>query len=48
MYAIRSYYEKYLDNLFPDFEEGQEVDLYIYGRNELGYKAIVNNLFSGT
>jgi len=39
--------EKYLDNLFPDFEEGQEVDLYIYGRNELGYKAIVNNLFSG-
>jgi len=39
--------EKFLDNLPPEYEEGQEVDLLIYNQSDLGYKAIVNNTHSG-
>ncbi len=39
--------EKYLDNLPPEYEEGQEVDLLIYNQSDLGYKAIINNTHSG-
>ncbi len=39
--------EKFLDNLPPEYEEGQEVNLLIVSHTDLGYKAIVNNTHSG-
>lgn len=38
---------KFLDNKIPDFKIGDEVKARIYQETELGYKVIVNNLFSG-
>lgn len=40
-------YDRFLDNLSPDYEVGEEVDLIISEKTDLGYKAIVNNLHSG-
>jgi len=45
--AASSKIEKYLDNLPPEYEEGQEVDLLIYAQSDLGYKAVINNTHSG-
>jgi predicted RNA-binding protein (virulence factor B family) len=45
--AASSKIEKYLDNLPPDYEEGQEVDLMIFDQSDIGYKAIINNAHSG-
>lgn len=39
--------EKYLDNVFPEYEEGQEVDIMVMGQTDLGYKVIVNGLQTG-
>ena len=39
--------DAFLDNLPPDYEEGQEVDLIICSETELGFKAIINNLHWG-
>ena len=39
--------EKYLDNLPPNFEEGQQVDLLVFHQSELGYKAIVDGTHTG-
>ncbi|MDP4207152.1 MAG: S1-like domain-containing RNA-binding protein [Bacteroidota bacterium] len=39
--------EKHVDNVLPDYEEGQEVDLIICNPTELGYKAIINNAHFG-
>ncbi len=39
--------EKYLGNSFPEFRQRQEVQALVYTRTEIGYKAVVNNLFSG-
>jgi len=39
--------EKFLDNLPPDYEAGQEVDLLIAGETDLGYNAIINNMHLG-
>ena len=36
-----------LDNLMPEYEEGQEVDLMVIAHTDLGYKVAVNNLHSG-
>ncbi|MCT4647127.1 MAG: S1-like domain-containing RNA-binding protein [Carboxylicivirga sp.] len=36
-----------LDNLMPEYEEGQEVELIVIGQTDLGYKVAVNNLHSG-
>ncbi len=38
---------KYLDNVPPEYEEGQEVNLLISNKSEIGYVAIINNLHSG-
>lgn len=38
---------RFLDDFEPDYFAGEEVDLLIYGKTELGYKAIINNLHSG-
>jgi predicted RNA-binding protein (virulence factor B family) len=39
--------ERFLDNTPPDFEVGQEVDLYIYSESEMGFSAIINNTHTG-
>jgi predicted RNA-binding protein (virulence factor B family) len=39
--------EKFLDTFALDVEEGDEVDLMIFGKTPLGYKAIVNGLHTG-
>lgn len=39
--------DRYLNLETPEFNSGDKVDLLIYGRTELGYKAIINNAFSG-
>ncbi len=36
-----------LDNLLPEYEEGEEVDIMIIDKTDLGYKVAVNNLHSG-
>jgi predicted RNA-binding protein (virulence factor B family) len=38
---------KYLDNVPPEYEEGQQVDLLISNKSDIGYVAIINNLHSG-
>lgn len=38
---------RYLDKMPKYYVEGQEVDLLIYGKTELGYKAIVNGKHTG-
>ncbi len=45
--AASSKIEKYLDNLPPEYEEGQEVSLLIASHSDLGFKAIINNTHSG-
>jgi predicted RNA-binding protein (virulence factor B family) len=39
--------DKFLDNIPPEYEQNQEVDLTVAGKTELGYKVIVNNLHWG-
>lgn len=39
--------DKFLDNKIPDFKPYDEVDILVVQRTDLGYKVIVNNLFSG-
>ncbi len=39
--------DRFLDNVSPKYEPGDEVDLMIANRTELGYKAIINDLHSG-
>jgi predicted RNA-binding protein (virulence factor B family) len=39
--------EKFLDNVSPQYEPGEKVELTIIGCTDLGYKAIINNLHSG-
>jgi len=39
--------DKFLSQQPPDYKEGEEVDLIIYGQTDMGYKAIVNNSHGG-
>ena len=39
--------DKFLDNIPPEYEAEQEVDLIIAYKTDLGYKAIINNTHSG-
>lgn len=39
--------DKFLDNIPPEYELNQEVDLLIAHQTDLGYKAIINNLHWG-
>lgn len=45
--AASSKIDKFLDNLPPEYEKGEEVDLLIVSQTDIGYKAIVNNLYWG-
>lgn len=38
---------RYLSKEEPDYAEGQEVDLMIYAKTDLGYKALINGKHSG-
>jgi len=39
--------DKFLDNLPPDYEDGEEVDLLISGETDLGFNAIINSKHLG-
>lgn len=39
--------DKFLDQIYPDYEPGQEVDLLIARKTDLGYAVIVNNAHWG-
>lgn len=39
--------DKYLDQVFPDYEPGQEVDILIVRKSDLGYNVIVNQTHWG-
>lgn len=39
--------DKFIDNLPPDYTVGQEVQLIIAARTDIGYKAIINGIHSG-
>lgn len=39
--------DKYLDNVPPEYEEGQEVELMVWNETDFGYKVIINRLHSG-
>lgn len=39
--------EKFIDNTPPNYEPGQEVDLLIYNKTDLGFSAIINNAHWG-
>lgn len=39
--------DKFLDNVPPEYEEGQEVDILISNKTDIGYTAVINNLHSG-
>lgn len=39
--------DKFLDNLPPEYEPGEQVQLMIASRTDLGFKAIVNGIHSG-
>jgi uncharacterized protein len=39
--------DKFLDNLPPDYEVGQLVDLIVYQKTDLGYKAVINHRHMG-
>lgn len=39
--------DRFVDNLPVDYEEGEEVDLIIAGKTDLGYKAIIDNSHFG-
>jgi len=38
---------KFLSDEIPDYEENQEVDIYVTNKTELGYKAIIDNTYWG-
>ena len=39
--------DRELSKEIPDLEPGQEVEALLFGKTEMGYKAVVNNSFSG-
>ena len=45
--AASSKLDQFLDFLPPDFKEGEEVDLFICNKTDIGYKAIVNGTHWG-
>lgn len=39
--------ERYLDDTFPKYKKGEEVDLLVWQKTELGFKVIINNRHGG-
>jgi len=39
--------EKFLDNIIPEYEPGEEVNLIVADQTDLGYKVIINHTHSG-
>lgn len=40
-------FEKFIGNRFPEYHHGDEVTILPYAHTEIGYKAVVDNLFHG-
>lgn len=38
---------KFLGNVYPEYKQGDEVDVLVIGHNEIGYQVIVDNLHRG-
>lgn len=38
---------KFIGNVFPDLKRGDEVEIILYEKTDLGWKAAVNNLYAG-
>lgn len=45
--AASVHIEKFLNKGRPPYPEGSEAELFIYGKTDLGYKAVVNDAFTG-
>lgn len=45
--AASSKIEKFLNNTYPEYKKGQQVQALVYRKNEIGYNVIVSNLHSG-
>ncbi len=45
--AASSKVDKFLDNIPPEYQENEEVNLIIYAKTDLGYKAVINNTHVG-
>lgn len=45
--AASSKLDKFLDNVPPDYQPNQEVELFIANKTDIGYKAIINGLHWG-
>lgn len=39
--------ERYLDKSFPEYKKGEEVDLLVWQKTDLGFKVIINNRHGG-
>lgn len=39
--------DKFIGNKFPDYKRGAKVEILVYQQTEIGYKAIVDNLYAG-
>lgn len=45
--AASSKLDKFLDNVPPEYEDGEEVNLLISNQSDIGYVAVINNIHSG-
>lgn len=45
--AASSKLNKYLDNILPEYEANQQVDIMVVNKSDMGYNAIINNLHWG-
>ncbi|MBU0483345.1 MAG: GntR family transcriptional regulator [Proteobacteria bacterium] len=45
--AASSKLDKFFSLELPDYDEGEEVELFIFGQSDLGYQAIINNSHVG-
>lgn len=41
------YFEKFLNNLAPNYKQGEEVDALVFRQTPMGYLCIINNLHTG-
>ena len=39
--------ERYLDQRYPDYKEGDEVDLLVWQKTDIGFKVIIDNRYGG-
>ena len=47
MFIDKAKIEKFMGNTIPDYRHGAKVKALVLGRTEIGYRAVVDNLFLG-